>query len=128
MARQSNKSIQEILSSSSEFISFDDKEKELDRKITLATEGFTTNKFCELVLKGRNRLSKENALTVCEYIIAMKREINPRLNTIWTTIQHISELSKAIGIEKKFIDMTRDDILLFLDQLLSQQRLLSKQK
>ena len=51
MARQSNKSIQEILSSSSEFISFDDKEKGLDRKITLATEGFTTNKFCELVLK-----------------------------------------------------------------------------
>jgi hypothetical protein len=33
MARQSNKSIQETLSSS-EFISFDDKEKELDRKIT----------------------------------------------------------------------------------------------
>ena len=103
------------MSSSREFISFDDKEKELDRKITLATEGFTTNKYCELVLRDRTRLSKENALTICNYIIDMKREINPKLNTIRTAIQHIYELSKAVGIEKKFADMTRDDILLFLD-------------
>ncbi|MFL6317727.1 MAG: hypothetical protein ACJ71K_19465 [Nitrososphaeraceae archaeon] len=34
----------------------------LDRKIAIATEGFTTNKFCELVLKDRNRLSIENTL------------------------------------------------------------------
>ena len=32
-----------------------------ERKIALATEGFTT-KFCELVLKDRNRMSQENAL------------------------------------------------------------------
>ncbi|MFL6399192.1 MAG: hypothetical protein ACJ72J_06380 [Nitrososphaeraceae archaeon] len=115
MARLSNKSIAEILSSNKEFISFDDKEKELDRKIILATEGFTTNKYCELVLRDRNRLSKENALTVCNYIIDMKREINPKLNTIRTAIQHIYELSKAVGLDKKFADMTREDILLFLD-------------
>jgi hypothetical protein len=52
----------------------------LKRKISLATEGFTTDKFCEHVLRDRGRLSKENALTICEYIIAMKREINPRLS------------------------------------------------
>jgi integrase/recombinase XerD len=66
MARRSNKSIQEILSSSKDY----------------------------------------------------KREINPKLNTIRTAIQHIAELSKAVdggGIEKKFADITRDDILLFLD-------------
>jgi hypothetical protein len=45
----------------------------LDRKITIATEGFTTNRFCELLLKDRNKLSKENALTICDYITAMKR-------------------------------------------------------
>ncbi len=28
-------------------------EEELDRKVTLATEGFTTNKFCELILRNR---------------------------------------------------------------------------
>jgi hypothetical protein len=30
----------------------------LDRRITMATEGFTTHKFCELVLKDRSRLSR----------------------------------------------------------------------
>ncbi len=44
-------------------------EELLDRRIILATEGFT-NTFCEQVLRDRNRLSKENALTVAEYIIA----------------------------------------------------------
>jgi hypothetical protein len=65
----------------------------LQRKIVLATEGFTT-KFCGLVLKDRNRLSKENALIVAEYIIAMKREINPRQSYIRYTIQFLSELSR----------------------------------
>src|SRR6266567_4033525 len=79
---------------------------EIQRKITLATEGFTTSKFCELVLRDRSRLSRENALTISEYIIAMKKEINPRLNSIRTGIQFLSELSKTVGIEKRFQDMT----------------------
>jgi integrase len=122
MARRSNKSVQEILGQSTgEFPlvgGCDDKDKELDRKITLATEGFTTTKYCELILRDRTRLSKENALTACDYIIDMKREINPRLNTIRTTIQYFSELYKCVGVDnkKRFEDMTRDDILLFLDQ------------
>jgi hypothetical protein len=87
----------------------------LERKIILATEGFITRKFCELILRDRNRLSKENALTICDYIIAMKREVNPRLTYKRYTIQILSKLSKAVGIQKKFIDMTRDDILYYLD-------------
>jgi integrase len=75
----------------------------LERKITLATEGFTTRKFCELILRDRSRLSKENALTICEYVIAMKREINPKISYKKYTIQIIAELSKAIGIQKKFL-------------------------
>src|SRR5215469_18372635 len=85
----------------------------LDKKIILATEGFTT-KFSESTL--RDKLSKENALVVADYIIAMKREINPRLNYIEYTIQFLSELSRVIGIEKHFVDMTRDDILFYLDK------------
>ena len=46
----------------------------------------------------------------------MKREVNPRLNYKKSTIQIIAELSKAIGIAKKFIDMTRDDLLSYLDK------------
>jgi uncharacterized protein YihD (DUF1040 family) len=128
MARHSNNNQQVAKISSSSLSSSDNNkqkdcpslvdtavEEELDRKITLAIEGFTTNKFCELVLRDRSRLSKENALIVCDYIIAMKREINPRLNTIRTTIQFLTELSKSVGMEKRFEDMTRDDVLLYLD-------------
>jgi hypothetical protein len=61
----------------------------LEKKIILATEGFTT-KSSESIL--RDKLSKENALAVADYIIAMKREINPRLNYIEYTIQFLSEL------------------------------------
>ncbi|MFL6364672.1 MAG: hypothetical protein ACJ719_05645 [Nitrososphaeraceae archaeon] len=46
----------------------------------------------------------------------MKREINPSPNTIRTTIQFLYELSKSLGnIEKRFEDMTRNDVLLYLD-------------
>lgn len=45
----------------------------------------------------------------------MKREISPRLNTIRTTIQFLYELSKCVGITKKFNEMTNEDVLLYLD-------------
>ncbi|MFL6401133.1 MAG: hypothetical protein ACJ72J_16350, partial [Nitrososphaeraceae archaeon] len=94
-----------------------DKEEErlLQRKITLATEGFATIKYPEKVLCDGNRLSKENALTIAEYIISMKREVNPSLSYIRYKIQFLSELSKSAGIEKPFKDMTREDILSYLD-------------
>jgi hypothetical protein len=46
----------------------------------------------------------------------MKREINARLHTIKSRIQFLSELSKTADIQKNFIDMTREDILLYLDK------------
>jgi integrase len=46
----------------------------------------------------------------------MKREINPRYNYVRYTIQFLSEISRTVGINKKFIDMTRDDILSYLDK------------
>jgi hypothetical protein len=85
------------------------------QKDYLGTEGFTTNKFCELILRDRNRLSKENTMIVCNYTIAMKREINPRLSYIKYTIEFLAELSKSVGIEKRFEDMTREDVLSYLD-------------
>lgn len=113
MSRRSKKSIESILLAAA--TTTKDEDLEIQRKITLAIEGFTTNRFCELILKDRSRISKENVLTVCSYIIAMKREVNPRLSYIKYTIQFLSELSKAVGIEKQFKDMTRDDVLLYLD-------------
>jgi hypothetical protein len=122
MPRRSNKSIAEILTSSPTNVSFVDGNGNdnplalLERKISLATEGFTTHKFCELILRDRSRLSDENALTICDYIIAMKREVNPRLSYKKYTIQFLSELSRAVGLGKKFIDMIRDDVLSYLDK------------
>jgi hypothetical protein len=100
-------------------INNDNKEEEgeeLQRKIALVTEGFIS-KSALLILTNRNRLSKENAMTVCNYIIAMKREINPKPNYIRYTLQILSELSKFVGIAKKFTDMieSKDDVLLYLD-------------
>jgi integrase/recombinase XerD len=115
MARRSNKSIVESLRLPAQASSKNDNEL-LEKKISTAIEGFGTTRFCELILRDRNRLSKENALTVSDYIIAMKREVNPRLNYKKSTIQIIAELSKTIGIAKKFIDMTRDDLLSYLDK------------
>jgi integrase/recombinase XerD len=116
MARRSNKSIAEILVRSSPSQVSSKNNNELEKKINAAVQSFDTNMFCELILRDRNRLSKENALTVSDYIIAMKREINPRLNYKKSIMQTIAELSKSIGIEKKFVEMTRDDILSYLDK------------
>src|SRR5207248_10870337 len=104
MARCSNKQVAKILASGGvvEGRAKEEQDVELNRKIALVTEGFsTTNKYCELILRDRNRLSKESALTVCDYMLAMKREINPRLTTISTTIQFLSGLSKFAGVEKR---------------------------
>jgi integrase len=112
MAKRSNKQITEIILASRD----KDNDVQLDRKITLAIEGFTTTKSPELILRDRTRLSKENALTASNYIIAMKREINPRLSYIDHTIEFLSVLSRSVGIEKKFECMTREDVLLYLDK------------
>ena len=110
MVRHSNKSVAEILSRTNVLhINGKDSAKHLDlleRKITLVTEDFTTNRFCELVLRDRSKLSNENALTICDCVIAMKVEINLRLSYKRNIIQILAELSKAVGIQKRFIDMT----------------------
>ena len=106
--RRSNKSLQATLAPIST-------NSELEQKITLATECFTTSKASELNLRDRTRLSEQNALTVCNYIIAFKHEVNPRPLYIKSNIQFLSELSKAVGIEKRFEDYTKDDVLLYLD-------------
>jgi integrase len=117
MTKCSDKSIAELLAPelSAQTTSKIDN-KLLEKKINALTEGFGTTRFCELILRDRNRLSEENALAVLDYIIAMKREVNPRLNYKRSIIQIIAELSKTTGTTKKFIDMTREDLLSYLDK------------
>jgi integrase len=73
--------------------------------------------FCESLLLDRARMSKENAAVLADYIIVMKREINPRANYVKNNIQFLSELSRFVGVEKKFEDFTKYDILSYLDSL-----------
>ena len=100
MVRRTNKSITETLSSAGSAALSSKEDLELQRKITIATEGFGTTKFCELIQRDRTRISKENALTVSNYIIAMQHEINPKPNTIRTVIQSIcdSRICKIVQI------------------------------
>ena len=62
-------------------------------------------------------MSKDNAVVLADYIIAMKREINPRSSYIKNNIQFLSELSRFVGIEKRFEHFTKYNILSFLDDI-----------
>jgi integrase/recombinase XerD len=60
--------------------------------------------------------SKENTMTICNYILAMKTEINPSRQYRQTTIQILCYISKFHN-QKPFAEITRDDIVLYLDSL-----------
>jgi vacuolar-type H+-ATPase subunit C/Vma6 len=72
------------------------KEEDVAEKVKLATEHLTP--FCESLFMDRARMSKENAAVLADYILAMKREINPRASYVKNNIQFLSELSRFVGI------------------------------
>jgi hypothetical protein len=80
----------------------------------LATEGLAV--YVHRHLTDLSRLSLENALTIVNYVLSQKTEVNIadtyRLNIISTSIV----LSKFLN-HKPFKDMTEEDILLYLDSI-----------
>lgn len=64
-----------------------------DRKVDLITAGLQPryNKY----LKDESQISRENALVICDYILAMNTEINPSNDYRKTTIQVLIQLSKS---------------------------------
>ncbi|MFZ0512378.1 MAG: hypothetical protein WAM14_12285 [Candidatus Nitrosopolaris sp.] len=82
-----------------------------DRKISLATEGLQS--YVENWL--RIRTSKEIALTISEYVLSLRREINPSQNYTKMQIQALVELSEYLK-QKPFEQLTREDVLSFLDK------------
>jgi integrase/recombinase XerD len=88
----------------------------LDRKIDLVTEGLQP--FYKKIL--RERLSKKNALTVCDYIISNKRENNVGIHNVKLKIQTLVNFSEFIGTSKVFskesADVTKDDVHMFLER------------
>src|SRR5215467_6500762 len=79
------------------------------RKISFATEGLQP--YVENWL--RIKTSSYNALTISEYVLSLRREINPSQNYTRMQIQALVELSEY-SKQKPFEHMTRDDILSFL--------------
>jgi integrase len=88
-----------------------DNNSDYDKKVKLATTGlqdYSTN-----LLK---RQSNQNAMIIIDYLLALNIEINASLNYKsgqLRTLCYLSEFCK----QKSFIEMTRDDILAYLDSI-----------
>jgi hypothetical protein len=59
--------------------------------------------------------SKENALTICDYMSSIKSEINPSDHYRKSTILLLCRLSIFFKNSKPFKEITREDLLSFLD-------------
>ena len=69
------------------------------------------NHLFDMILPG----SKENALTICDYISSIKSEINPSDHYRKSTILLLCNLSIFFKNAKSFKEITREDLLSFLD-------------
>jgi endonuclease III-like uncharacterized protein len=90
-------------------------------KIENATEGLSSNCFNHLY----NRIlpaSRENALTICDYISSLKSEINPSDHYRKDTIILLCNLSTFFKNAKSFKEITREDLLSFLDSYRKTER------
>ncbi|MFL6410873.1 MAG: hypothetical protein ACJ71K_06475 [Nitrososphaeraceae archaeon] len=90
-------------------------------KIENATEGLSSNCFNHLY----NRIlpaSRENALTICNYISSLKSEINPSDHYRKDTIILLCNLSTFFKNAKSFKEITREDLLSFLDSYRKTER------
>jgi hypothetical protein len=84
----------------------------INRKIELVTAGLHYFIYKDLT----QNVSPENALTVSEYILTMKNEINISDNYRKITIGVLCSLCKFVQ-NKKFLNMTKEDVLRYLDNL-----------
>ena len=65
----------------------------------------------QTLLKMRNQ---DNSLTIAKYILSMKHEINLSDSYRNLMIIVLAKLSKVVN-NKQFLDITRDDFVIFLD-------------
>lgn len=82
----------------------------INRKIDLATAGLQ-----HFISKHLTQdISSQNALTLSEYILTMKNEINISDSYRETTIKILYNLCKFVRY-KDFLNITREDVLRYLD-------------
>ena len=84
----------------------------ISRKIDLATAGLH-HFICEYLTQD---VSPQNALTVSEYILTMKNEINISDSYRETTIKILYYLCKFVR-HNDFLNITREGVLHYLDNL-----------
>ena len=82
-----------------------------DRKIEDAVRGLRPE-----FSRNLHSISEENALTIANYILAMRSEINMSDPYRWNNISVLCKFSKYHE-NKPFHEINRDDILVFLDSL-----------
>jgi integrase len=88
-----------------------DNDDDYNKKVKLVTEGLQS--YHAALLKKQ---SKQNALAIVDYLLALNTEINPSLaykSNQLRTLTYPSEFCK----QKPFIKMTRDDVLAYLDSI-----------
>jgi hypothetical protein len=83
-----------------------------DRKIDLVAEGL--DPFFDSKLR---ELSEDNALTIVNYILSMKNEINLSDGYRKLNIYVFYSISKFFNNRKKYNELTRNDVMQFLESL-----------
>jgi integrase len=83
-----------------------------DRKIDLITEGIVPYFASRL-----RELSKNNALTIIDYVLSMKNEINLSDGYRKLNIYVLHRISKFFNNRKLYKEFTREDVLQYLDSL-----------
>lgn len=89
-----------------------DRDSLLERKVGFITEGLT-RQYAERLYKMR----KDNTLNIIDFISSMKTEINLSTNHIKNNIMVLTLLSQFHNNKKSFKQMTREDVLSYLDRL-----------
>lgn len=97
-----------------ELITHSDEEKELVKKLESITKSLRKQYFKNsLVTLSKKNI--ENARTICNYIIAEQTEINIKDSTKESKIKILVWLSNHFQDQKSFKDLTKYDILDFLN-------------
>jgi integrase/recombinase XerD len=85
-----------------------------DRKVDLITAGLRP--YHARTLRNEKYVSRHNTMIICDYLFATNIEVNPSPNYKRTNIVLLVQFCKFHN-QKPFNDITREDILSFLDNL-----------
>jgi hypothetical protein len=86
----------------------------IDKRIEAATEGLSSECF-NIIHNMVLPANKQNTLTICDYVTSLKSEINPSNYYRRNTIILLCKFSMFFKNVKSYKEITREDILLFLD-------------